>query len=274
MLVRSHKMGIPVRRYYFACRRQADWLETLLPTAYFDCYRLHKPGPAFFTQNAYTLLTDLTLPEAQLFTGLSRKTRNELRRYQRGSDYVLNDSAALDDFLPAYNAFAAQRGLSAFTQTDLVAYGPENLCLFSMDRCGQAEIFDLYLLDKAGQCVTGFLSCSPIDHITDKQQRRQLSIARRYLLWFSIMHFKRAGFKVYDWGGYAPDDASPVIRRISEFKRSFKGEVTPVYHYYSPAYRAMDGGRDLLRKAQQAIPGSAAFSWRSVKNLLNRSHGK
>ncbi|MEZ5534136.1 MAG: hypothetical protein R3F02_00795 [Thiolinea sp.] len=247
MLVRTNKLGIPVRRYYFACQQRPGWWESLMPTAYFDCYQQQKPGKVFFTRKGYTLLTDLTLPEDQLFSGLSRKTRNEIRRYERGSDYLLMEDAPLDDFMPAYNDFAARRGLSLFTAEDALAYGSDHLHLMSMAREGRSEIFDLYLCDRETQYVTGFLSCSPIDYIHDKQQRRQLSIARRFLLWFSILYFKRAGFSVYDWGGYAPDDPNPVIRQISEFKRSFKGEVSPVYHFYSPAYQAMEELRELLK---------------------------
>lgn len=257
MLVRNTKWGIPIRRYYFACQRKPAWFETLLPTAYFDCYQPQRPAKTFFTRRGHTLLTDLTLPEEQLFAGLARKTRNEIRRYERGSEYVLQQDVSLETFSAAYNQFATQRGLSSFTAQDRMAYEAEQLCLLSMERNGKAEIFDLYLCDSAGQYVTGFLSCSPIDYIHDKQQRRQLSIARRYLLWFSILYFKRAGFKVYDWGGYAPDDPNPVMRQISEFKRSFKGDVAPVYHFYSPAYQAMESlraGLQRLRRRQRGKP--------------------
>ncbi|PIE00894.1 MAG: hypothetical protein CSA79_01855 [Thiothrix nivea] len=247
MLVKGSRLGIPLRRYYFACQQRPIWWETLLPTAYFDCYQPQRPGKTFFTRTGYTLITDLNLAEEPLFSSLSRKTRNEIRRYQRGSDYVLQQDTPFTDFLPAYNQFAVRRGLSRFSAQDVDSYGRENLYLLSMARSGRAEIFDLYLCDPLQRYVTGLLSCSPIDDIRDRQQRRQLSIARRYLLWFAILHFKQAGFQVFDWGGYAPDDPNPVIRRISEFKLSFKGIVTPVYQHYSPTYWVIETVRDRVK---------------------------
>lgn len=247
MLIENRKLGVPVRRYYFECRRSPNLFETLIPTAFFDCYQPHKPGNCFLTESGQTLLTDLTWSESRLFGSFSKKTRNEIHRFERGSDYVLNKETELAAFFPVYNSFARRRGLSGFSEAEAQAYGKDNLIVFSMDRNGEAEILDLYLADQDKRRVTGFLSCSLLDGITDKTQRRQLSIARRYLLWFSIRHFKREGFEVYDWGGYAPDDPDPVIRTISEFKLSFKGQVAPVYHYYSPAFWLMEKAHHVVK---------------------------
>lgn len=247
MRVTSRKLGVPVRRYYFECQRCSPWSEIFIPTAYFDCYHPQKPGQFFFTEAGQTLLTDLTRTDSQLFSRFSKKTRNEIHRFERGSEYVLNKKPELAAFFPVYERFARQRGLSGFTEADAQSHGQENLVLFSMDRNGCPEILDLYLVDQEKRCVTGFLSCSLIDDISDKKERRQLSIARRYLLWFSIQHFKREGFEVYDWGGYAPDDPDPVIRTISDFKWSFKGQVTPVYRYYSPTFWLMEKVRHVIK---------------------------
>lgn len=247
MLVESKKWGVPVRRYYFECQRCPSLFDFLIPTAFFDCYRPHKAGKFFFTEAGQTLLTDLSWPESRLFSSFSRKTRNEIHRFERGSDYVLNKEPDLAAFFPVYQRFAQNRGLSGFTREDAQAHGEENMVVFSMDRNGRPEILDLYLVDQHKRCVTGLLSCSLIDDTTDNKQRRELSVARRYLLWFSIQHFKREGFEVYDWGGYAPDDPSPVIQNISRFKLSFKGQVTPVYRYYSPAFWLMEKARHFIK---------------------------
>ncbi len=249
MLVESRKFGMPVRRYYFECQRRSRLSEIFMPTAYFDCYQPQKPGRFFVTEAGQTLLTDLTQTEGQLFSSFSRKTRNEINRFERGSEYVLNKNPGMAAFCPVYERFAQQRGLSGFTEAEAQSYGQNNLVVFSMDRNSQSEILDLYLVDQKKRYVTGFLSCSLIDDISDNKQRRQLSIARRYLLWFSIQYFKREGFTLYDWGGYAPADPDPRIRSISEFKLSFKGRVTPIYRYYSPAFWLMEKIHPLIKSA-------------------------
>lgn len=247
MQLNHKKLLLPMRRYYFECQRQPDWMDVLTPTAFLDCYRAEKPSPWFHVEQRQTLITDLTQDEASIQASFSKKTRNEINRYQRGSDYILDEDTALEDFIPAYNAFAELRGLSAFSMQEAEAFGRENLRIFSMGREQAAEIGDLYLFDRHTQTVHGLLSYSPIDSVHDNAAKRQISIARRYLLWHSIVYFKQAGFQVYDWGGYAPDSDNPVIRGISEFKSSFKGEVVPTYNYYSPPYRMVESLRTIIK---------------------------
>lgn len=247
MHVQHYHYGIPIQKYYFAHTTQPTWRDVLLPTAYMDCYAADKPA-LFFTEYRHTLLTDLTVDETVIFQNFSKDARNQIRRCEQEQCFSLNLDTALTDFIPLYNAFATARGLSLFTDQDASAIGSDNYRIFSVEHEGRPVICHFYLLSPQQRGTNLLISASSQAYNHDPDMRRSMGFANRCLHWQGMRHFKAAGFHTYDWGGYTLNTTDPVMQGINRFKRTFNGQLTPIYNYYSPFYAFIEKLRNTLRK--------------------------
>ncbi|UOG90574.1 MAG: GNAT family N-acetyltransferase [Candidatus Thiothrix sulfatifontis] len=252
MRVQHYRYGIPIQKYYFAHTTRPTWRDVLLPTAYMDCYAATKPA-LFYTEYRHTLLTDLNADEAAIFQNFSKDARNQIRRCEQGRYFSLNLNAALEDFMPLYNAFAEKRGLSPFTDHDARAIGSENYHIFSVEHAGHPIICHFYLQCPQQGVTNLLISASSQAYNHDPDMRRSMGFANRCLHWQGMRHFKAAGFHTYDWGGYAVDATDPVMQGINRFKRTFNGKLTPIYNYYSPFYAFIEKLRHTLRQSQSHV---------------------
>lgn len=262
MRIAQSRFGIPLIKYYFTQPPLLPWREWWIPVAYMDCYELAHPY-FFKTVLRHTLITDLTLPQATLFQGFNRVTRSQIRQYQQEQFFTLNLSTPLEQFMPLYNAFARSRSLSMFSCEDASTIGEQNYRIFGMeDAQGKPLLCHFYLLGNAMQTVNLLISASTLDYREDQSMSRLLARANRYLHWQGMCHFKEAGFQRYDWGGYVPDTPDPVMQGINRFKKTFNGQLTPIYNYYSPSYAFIEYARQMLRK------------WRPQESVLMLSNQK
>lgn len=249
MRITLRHYGIPFQKHYFATPTpHVSWREILLPTAYMDCYSDQKPW-LFSVENRYTLLTDLTMDEEAIFQNFPKDTRNQIRRCERERHFTLNLHTRLEQFIPLYNDFAKERGLSLFSRQDAECIGRENYCIFSIDDAGTPLICHLYLLSPTTGTINLLISASSTAYCHDQEMRRIMGHANRCLHWQGIRHFKAAGFHTYDWGGYAVDTVNPTLQGINRFKRTFNGKLTPIYNYYSPVYGFIERLRKKLRES-------------------------
>lgn len=247
MRIAHNKLGIPIRKYYFEQKQALDWADFLLPTAYMDCYSGNKP-PFFNTEYRHTLLTDLTRPEETIFAEFSKDNRNQIRRCEREKRFTLQRDTPLEQFIPLYNAFASQKGLSLFIPGEAERIGSHNYRIFSVQHGDEVLICHFYLLSPAAGVSNLLISASSLEYRHDPDLNRAMGHANRCLHWQGIKYFKAAGFHTYDWGGYAPDTDNPALRGINRFKRSFNGRQAPIYNHYSPAYAVIEHARQKLRE--------------------------
>jgi hypothetical protein len=246
MRVQHYRYGVPFRKYYFAHNARPRWLDTLLPTAYMDCYIADKPR-LFRTDYRHTLLTDLSVDEIAIFKNFPKDTRNQIRRCEQEQHFTLNLDTPLEQFIPLYNAFARARGLSLFDAQDATHIGRENYRILSVDHNGVAIICHFYLISPDTGVTNLLISCSAQDYNQDADMRRAMGFANRCLHWQGMRYFKAAGFHTYDWGGYVEHTDDPSMQGINRFKRTFNGTLTPIYNYYSLSYAFIEKLRHKLR---------------------------
>lgn len=247
MRLQHRRYGIPIRKYYFEHATKPTWRDTLLPTAYMDCYATEKPR-LFQTECRHTLLTDLTPDETAIFQKFSKDARNQIRRCEQEQCFTLNLNTPLKQFIPLYNAFAQRRGLSLFSEQDALSIGRENYRIFSINHADKAIICHFYLLSASAGVTNLLISCSTQDYNHDADMRRAIGFANRCLHWQGMRYFKNAGFHTYDWGGYVDNATDTTMQGINRFKRTFNGQLTPIYNYYSPFYAFIEKLRNTLRK--------------------------
>jgi hypothetical protein len=78
------------------------------------------------------------------------------------------------------------------------------------------------------------------------------------LEWEVLMHFKRLGYHLFDFGGAITEDPSSRMYGISRYKMSFGGEKVTTYWYeatITPVGRALIKGKDILLRCLRKYKG-------------------
>ena len=248
MLITIKHYGIPFQKYYFTAPSARVTLRNLLmPTAYMDCYSAQKPW-LFRVEQRHTLLTDLLQDETTIFDSFPKDTRSQIRRYEQEQYFSINLHTQLTQFIPLYNAFAMERGLSHFSTQDAANIGHDNYRIFSVYHDGKPIICHFYLLSPETGVINLLISASSSAYRDNPNMRRLMGHANRCLHWQGMRYFKAAGFRTYDWGGYVVDTDDPTLQGINRFKRTFNGKLTPIYNYYSPVYGFIESIRQMERQ--------------------------
>jgi hypothetical protein len=192
-----------------------------------------------------TVCLDLRKPVEELWNGITRNSRNEVRSVERlGSQVrVARDGAdTRRDFLKLYSMFAEAKPDAARFRPDMLEpYGPH------------ADTFVIYLDDQP-MCAHAFLVDAAVRHarlifsasrrLEDKVSSRVCGSLNRLLHWQEINSYHADGLLTYDLGGVREDPGDGIAR----FKSSFGGvrcrEYTSLYA----------GSPMAARLAQFAIP--------------------
>lgn len=246
MLLQQKRHGITLRKYYFQDAASTHFMHYLTPSAYMDCLQVQKPW-GFSTEYRHTLITDLTPSEREIFQNFPKDTRNQIRRCEREHLFELNTNTDLQAFMQLYQRFAKTRGLSMLQLADIQSLTPHDYQIFSADYQGLPLIGHFYLISPNTQTVSLLLSASSPIKYTDDSLKQAMAHANRCLHWQGIRYFKQQGFTHYDWGGYALNTTDPTLQGINRFKKTFNGNLTPLYNHYSPLYVLIDKIRSLFK---------------------------
>ena len=246
MLLRQTRHGITLHKYYFQDALQASCWDYLIPTGYMDSYNAAKPR-GFTTEYRHTLITDLTPSESEIFQNFPKDTRNQIRRCERESLFELDINTDLSRFMRLYQQFAQARGLAMLQLADIHSLKPENYQIFSANYQNLPLIGHFYLVSPETKTVSLLLSASSPLKYSDMSLKQALAHANRCLHWQGIRYFKQRGFQRYDWGGYALHTNDPTLQGINRFKKTFNGNLTPLYNHYSPLYVWIDKVRALFK---------------------------
>ncbi len=222
-----------------------------------DAYRLvvYNQSRAVANQRGYrrtpfhTKLLDLSRSEADLLKGCRKNTINEIRRATReGVRFgLVSDPGSFVDF---FNAFAASKGLAQLRRDDFIhSYGAHVQVTKSV-LAGEDLASHCYLMDRDERRVRLLRSASLFRSEVDKERRKLLGRANRYLHYEDMRYFKAEGYAVYDFGGYALDTRDLALKRINDFKDSFGGMLREESHYVS---LPLDWSRQMARLLRHGI---------------------
>ncbi|MEK5147899.1 MULTISPECIES: hypothetical protein [Psychrobacillus] len=207
--------------------------ETSLPPAHLIGFsHAYRPVNQLIKQT--TLLIDLTKSKEQLLQDFHRTNRKQIRQ-ATNYDFQIEviDSPNLTDireFQKFYNKFAKYTNTykcGAFhIKTMELLMETNNLIITRIVSKNSNEIlaYQVYVADQ--DTAFSLYSASHFRLKADAIDKRMLSIASRFLLWQSILYFKRRKNLVYDMGGLTEN------KNISSFKMEFGGEIKEVYSGY------------------------------------------
>ena len=183
-----------------------------------------------------TLISDLSIPEEELWTKMTKTVRNEINRSKRENVGVKIYRAKqitemlLDSFGKMYHEMYAEKGIEGaeLNKNELKAYASNDALLITVAEIGNVPVvYHSYIFDSEH---SRFLqSCSEFRHV-DNSMRNAIGRANKYLHWNDWMLLKEMGIKEYDWGGIASHQEPNGIDR---FKMSFGGIYREYYNLYA-----------------------------------------
>jgi lipid II:glycine glycyltransferase (peptidoglycan interpeptide bridge formation enzyme) len=183
-------------------------------------------------QPSHTIENNLSLTADALFTGYGKTVQVEIKQAEKAgvTCFFKQD---IDAFVRFYNAFARHRDIDD-TSVERLQRMEHCLCLSFAMKESQILAAHSYIIDKQSGVVRLMQSASlRLKEGADKQLTGR---ANKLLHYFDMLYFKKEGFTIYDFGGYAMDTTDPGLQGINRFKLSFGGAVTVCYNYWSYPY--------------------------------------
>jgi lipid II:glycine glycyltransferase (peptidoglycan interpeptide bridge formation enzyme) len=204
-----------------------------------------------------TLVNDLAADESELLRRFGSTTRYEINRAQNkdglDASLISPSASAISVFLDFYDTFAQQKSLPRAYRRELFAASATQQLVLTRASCAdEVLVWHAYIVWRTSAAL--LYSASHFRHRSGAQ-RALVGRANRWLHWKDMLHFKRIGFKHYDWGGLFDDESSADRAGINGFKRDFGGERIAAYNWTMPLTlkgRLYLAGRAILDRVQQS----------------------
>ncbi|MEG0260499.1 MAG: hypothetical protein RR651_11550 [Lysinibacillus sp.] len=193
----------------------------------------HSLTPSRRLQKEETVHIDLLQDEKSLFSSISKRNQQMLKRAQKEQlQVVLYDNPTCGDlvgFQQYYNRFAKKKGatpIEKYHMQTLEILRDKGAILLSKVQsiCGQVLCYRLDIVD--GKTAMSRYVATSDSLVMPEELKQPIRFANRYLLWENIRLYKQLGYEIYDMGGLSQ------IPTINQFKRGFGGQVVEVYSGY------------------------------------------
>lgn len=202
--------------------------------------------PGFSCEKFTTLVIDLTQDLDIIWKKMDKSScRYSINRAERdGIKVSINQN--LEDFIKINNSFSKKKGLGGerINLKFIKKYG----VLFTSELNGEVLGGQVYLEDKNN--IRWLVGASKRLE-ENKEKAILIGNANRLLIWEAIKYAKAKGIKEFDFGGYLENSNDKQKTNISNFKKSFGGNLTT--HYvsrkdYSKIYGFISTVRAFLKK--------------------------
>ncbi len=199
----------------------------------FKEFVLNKSGNfkiGFLKEKKYTKVIDLLQTEEVILKSFSKRTKYEINRSAR-EEVQFGIENSLEVLIDFHNDFAKQKGLSPLGNP--IRKMADYIVITQASHEGKVLVMHSYIIDRQGKRVRMNTSASHFRGAEDKDYRNFVARSNRFLHYQSMVHFKKEGFEIYDFGGYALGTKDPGLQSINRFKDSFKGTLIEE-HTYTP----------------------------------------
>lgn len=181
---------------------------------------------------SHTLELDLEQPKDVIFSNFSKQIRQQVKLAE-SEGITCRFHREVDKFADFFNDFALKKETYTTSKEKLLELG-ESVKLSFAEKDGQLLAAHSYLVDHEAGIVRHLHSATK--RLDENCDRNLVGRANKYLTVMDILHFKEAGFKIFDFGGFAKDTADESLKGINNYKLLFGGKVVPCINYYSYNY--------------------------------------
>ncbi len=187
-----------------------------------------------YVEEFKTIAIDLRESKDELFRGLNKTTRNEIRR--AASDDCVYEFLSLDiarylkEFLAFYETNTLVKGSSTEATRWASRYAANGTLNLSrvIQSSGRELVWHAYFRD--GDRARLKYSVCLSQHAEEGNARAVISRANRFAHWKDICHLKDSGASMYDFGGWYTGTSDEKLLRVNQFKESFGGRLMTSYH--------------------------------------------
>jgi hypothetical protein len=189
-------------------------------TPFYDRFHLRLQGR--------NLMIDLTKSEDELFSDMRKNTKYEVNRASKRDDLKYVESVSptddeLDVFSHFFDQFAESKGIPKCKDDKLRALRDQDALTLSYVQDNSGIVLCYHAIITQGKYGTVLYSASEREGI-DKQRKRLVGRANRFLHWNDFLSFKQKGFDWYNFGRIYSDEDGVAEKNINQFKRDFGGE--------------------------------------------------
>ncbi len=185
-------------------------------------------------QEVHSLEIDLSKPESELWSGFTSTTRNEVNRAKKeGIEHQIwlqPDSAVLEEFVSFYREFAGERGLGSDDPVWMQDYALQGALALTRAHGPDGATLVWHSYFRGGGWVRLLQSASFFAVTGDKELRKRVGRANRYLHWVDLTQFRELGTKHFDFGGWYSGETDEKLLQINAFKEQFGGHKTRRFH--------------------------------------------
>lgn len=178
----------------------------------------------------YTRVIDLTQNSDALLSQMDGFTAADIKKAAKKDQTICRKVDATDErelrqFAEFYDRFAALKHLGPADRPWLertVAGG--KLDIWAADSpTGERQAYHVFYCEPSR--VRSLHAASFYAHASTKEAQRKIGRANRLLIWECIMHYKAAGVKVFDLGGWYNGSTDSALLGVNKFKEGFGGRV-------------------------------------------------
>lgn len=233
LTINRKKFGINIQEVYFS---ESNCTTTTCDLEVSFC--MNAAGKN--STKALTSLINLAADESIILSRFRRNYRREINGFHKSTDFkfeFITDPTLeqISEFCVVYDEFSAEKGLGVCNQEKLIFFAEQKALVLSYIRSAASD--DL-LCQHAYICnderTRLLYSVSNFRFFLENSaQRNQIGKAHRFLHWSDILNFKKIGYKIYDLGGLAKEQASD-LQSINHFKEGFGGELHSEYVNFTP----------------------------------------
>jgi hypothetical protein len=183
-------------------------------------------------QISYTVENGLEEDAGVIFSKFSKTVQVEIKQAEKKAvQCFFHDD--VNRFTEFYNQFASSRKIDLISVRRLDEMKAFLRLSYAVSD-GKVLAAHSYLVDEeAGIARLMHAASQRLNEGADKQL---IGRANKLLHYRDMLHFKTAGIKIYDFGGYANDTTDKGLQGINNFKMSFGGQKVVCNNYSSYAY--------------------------------------
>lgn len=197
-------------------------------------HNIAEPQEGRFTicQTFHSQISDLTLPEEELFAKISKTERYQIRKNSRedvavriwNSEEILKDGQVIEDLAKMYEAMYASKGHPKTMNREQVrAYTQAGgLYITCVEKDGEPLVYHSYTVDRDNARLLHSVS-----DFREREDANLIAHSNKRLHWEDMKLFAGIGIKNYDWGGIS---SLTEPNGIDIFKMKFGGTLTTYYN--------------------------------------------
>jgi hypothetical protein len=227
-----------------------------------------------------TIVLDLTRSHHELLSHIRSHTRRKLRRAEKDNLVCESSNGGNLDIVRTiadhFDRCGHLKNLVKASRARLFILARSGALDVSFVHDGRGEILSAISYLRMPGRARALYAAAAFRRTKDLARRAAIGRANRYLVWQDILRLKKAGVRMFDFGGYYTGSEDQEKLRINTFKEEFGGVVLHEYNCQAPvtltgsaALWAMEArNRWQLRRRAAMVVTSAEQGLMKPQNLL------